>query len=308
MNCYANYTHHELILQAVIYPSIRKPCGTAWKSSPGSASNPRAILPSIWGKEGLVYLGTGTLTLHDISKDGSVLFSRDDRRSGIAGAGPGDSKERDLSWHDWTVARDISDDGKIVSFDETGEAGEDTGAFYVRGADGSPAVRLGEGLSPSLSRDGKRVLAMVPGPNGRRNLVEIPTGEESPAVFLREMCRFTGRLFSRMVDGFSNSAARREATVFASGSRTSIKATKAISPEGVDTRMSGTISPDGKRMVALDPQGKLVIYTIDGGVAEAISDVQDGDRALRWTADGKTLLVAAVDRPNLVFLLDNRAA
>jgi hypothetical protein len=61
-------------------------------------------------------------------------------------------------------------------------------------------------------------------------------------------------------------------------------------------------------MVALDPQSKLVIYTIDGGAAEAISDVQDGDRALRWTADGKTLLVAAVDRPNLVFLLDNRAA
>ena len=59
-----------------------------------------------------MYLGTGTLTLHDISKDGRVLFSRDDWRSGIAGAGP-DGKERDLSWHDWTVARDISDDGHL---------------------------------------------------------------------------------------------------------------------------------------------------------------------------------------------------
>src|SRR4030095_2704140 len=106
-------------------------------------------------KERLVYLATGTLTLHDIAKDGRVLFARDDWRSGIAGAGPGASKERDLSWHDWTVARDISDDGKVVSFDETGEAGEDTGAFYVRGTDGSPAVRLGGGLDPRLVGGGK---------------------------------------------------------------------------------------------------------------------------------------------------------
>jgi hypothetical protein len=66
--------------------------------------------------------------LHDISKQGRVLFSRDDLRAGMIGLAPGESKERDLSWHDWTVPRDLSDDGKLVSFDETGEAGGETGA------------------------------------------------------------------------------------------------------------------------------------------------------------------------------------
>src|SRR5208282_690525 len=84
----------------------------------GSSRELRAV--TLAGKERLVYLGTGTLTLHDISKDSRVLFSRDDLRAGMIGLAPGETKERDLSWHDWSVPRDISDDGKLVSFDETG--------------------------------------------------------------------------------------------------------------------------------------------------------------------------------------------
>jgi hypothetical protein len=113
-------------------------------------------------------------------------------------------------WHDWTVASDISDDGKVVSFDESGEAGGDTGAFYVRGTDGSPAVRLGEGLAPALSRDGKQVLALLPGPNGRRNLVEIPTGAGVSHAISTGNVQVHGAYLSR-TDGESwKSAARRD--------------------------------------------------------------------------------------------------
>ena len=154
------------------------PGGPTEKKS-GSLPLPRgragAGAVSLSGQERLVYLGTGTLTLHDVFKDGRVLFSRDDMRAGMVGLAPGEKEERDLSWHDWTIPRDLSDDGKLVSFDETGEAGGETGAIYVRGTDGSPAVRLGDGRSPSLSPDGKRVLALTSS-GGRRTLVELPTG------------------------------------------------------------------------------------------------------------------------------------
>src|SRR5882762_5916369 len=147
-----------------------------WFSATTSGSS-RALYAIAPGKkERLVYLGTGTLTLHDISKAGRILFSRDDWRSGIIGFGPGATKERDLSWHDWTVGRDITDDGKLIAFDETGEAGEETGALYIRGTDGSPAVRLGNGAMPTLTRDGKKVLALVPAADGKRQLTEFPTG------------------------------------------------------------------------------------------------------------------------------------
>ena len=77
---------------------------------------------------------------------GEFLFSRDDWRSGIIGLGPGATKERDLSWHDWTIGRDITDDGKTGRLRRNRRSGEETGAFYVRGTDGSPAVRLGNGV------------------------------------------------------------------------------------------------------------------------------------------------------------------
>src|SRR5205823_11061965 len=69
---------------------------------------------------------------------------------------------------------DMSDNGKLVAFDETGEAGGETGGLYVRGTDGSPAVRLGDGRSPTLSPDGTRALGLSPAL--KRALIELPTG------------------------------------------------------------------------------------------------------------------------------------
>ena len=71
-----------------------------------------------------------------------------------------------------------------------------------------------------------------------------------------------------------------------------------------DAYIQVRLSPDEKRVVAVDPQGKLVIYPVEGGAPEVIPGVQGGDRPLRWTADGKTLLVAAVESPNVIFDLD----
>jgi Tol biopolymer transport system component len=276
-----------------------------WFTATTSGSSRSLQAVTLNGKERLVYLGTGTLTLHDISKEGRVLFSRDDWRSGIAGAGPGDSKERDLSWHDWTVARDISDDGKLVTFDESGEAGEDTGAFYIRGTDGSPAVRLGNGLTPTLSRDGKRVLAMLPGANGNRNLAELPTGAGESRIIPTGNVHVQGAYF--FADGqkileVGNASGEN-------GQRLWVQETnggdpKPITPEGVNSRLSGSISPDGKRVVAVNPQGKLAIYPVSGGSQEDVPGASYGDRPVRWMPDGKSLLISTINAPNVISVLD----
>src|SRR5216684_4362361 len=61
-----------------------------WFSATTSGSSRALYAVAPGKKERLVYLGTGTLTLHDISKSGRILFSRDDWRSGIIGLGPGE--------------------------------------------------------------------------------------------------------------------------------------------------------------------------------------------------------------------------
>ena len=284
--------------------------GLAWRTDGGevwftatTSGSSRALYAVAPGKkERLVYLGTGTLTLHDIFKDGRVLFSRDDWRSGIVGLAPGETKERDLSWHDWTVARDITDDGRLVAFDESGEAGEDTGAFYVRGTNGAPAVRLGNGLTPSISRDGKRVLAMVRGENGKRILTELPTGAGESRTIPTGDVQVQGAYFfsgEKRILEIGNAAG-------ANGQRLWIQdanggTPKPMSPEGVDSRLAGCISPDQKWVAAVDPQGLMVIYPVDGGEPKSVPGVQVGERPVRWMPDGKSLLTATLDMPNVVY-------
>jgi hypothetical protein len=267
----------------------------------GSSRELRAVTLS--GKERLVYLGTGTLMLHDISKEGRVLFSRDDLRAGMMGLAPGESKDRDLSWHDWTVPRDMSDDGRLISFDETGEAGGETGALYVRGSNGSPAVRLGDGRTPTLSPDGKRVLARAT--VAGRGLIELPTGAgESRAISTGEV-RVNFAFFfpdgrHLLEVGNQSGHGLRLWVQDADGGGLP----QPISPEGTSVRYRGCISPDGKQVAARDPGGKITVYPVAGGTPFAVPNVQEGDLPVHWTPDGRALLVGRLEVPTPVFVID----
>src|SRR5207244_3948662 len=82
------------------------------------------------------------------------------------------------SWFDFSIASDISPDGKTLLFYEFGEAGGPVSASYLRRTDGSPAVRLSDGFCWSLSRDTQRVICVSP----ESQLNEVPTksGEIKP--------------------------------------------------------------------------------------------------------------------------------
>jgi eukaryotic-like serine/threonine-protein kinase len=266
----------------------------------GSSRELRAVTLS--GEERLVYLGTGTLTLHDIFKDGRVLFSRDDLRAGMIGLAPGQSKERELSWHDWTVERDLSDDGKLVSFDETGEAGGETGEVYVRGTDGSPAVRLSEGASPTLSPDGKWVLA--------RNLslqhaiLRLPTGAGESSTIPTANIRSNQAFFFPgmqhiLLEGSEEGHGLRLWMMDAKGGDS-----HPISPEGAIVRRRQCISPDGKFVAARDPEGRIAIYPVAGGAPISVPSTQSGEEPLQWTPDGKSLLVGRREIPARVFMIN----
>jgi len=274
-----------------------------WFTGTTSGSSRELHAVTLAGKERLVYLGTGTLTLHDISKDGRVLFSRDDLRAGMIGLAPGETKERDLSWHDWSVPRDISDDGKLVSFDETGEAGGETGGMYVRSTDGSPAVRLGDGRSPSLSPDGKWALAL--NAEAQRTLIELPTGAgESRPISTGEV-RVHQAFF--LPDGahileLGSVPGGHGLRLWLQG----IEEAKPqpVSPEGVSIAYRSCISPDGRQVAAQDPQGKITIYPLTKGSATVVPSTQPGDVPVQWTPDGKSLLVGRREVPTNVFTID----
>src|SRR5207249_2965152 len=96
----------------------------------------------------------------DMARDGRALISRGTRRWGISALLEGEERERDLSWLDASASAHISDDGKLVAFNEMSEP---NGLYYascIRKTDGSPVVRLGEGQVLALSPDGRWVLTV----------------------------------------------------------------------------------------------------------------------------------------------------
>ena len=240
------------------------------------------------GKARELLSAPGTLTLHDAGADGRALISRDAMRAGAIGLAAGESKERDLSWQDWTVPFAISEDGKVVLFTEAGEAGGGEYAVFTRETNGASAVRLGQGSSRALSPDGKWALVL------RQNIsppdfVLLPTGVgQQRSISTGKVIPNFGQFFpdsKRLVfDGHEPGHASRIYVMDLDGGQP-----RAITPEGFNVR-SRSLSPEGKRIAAIGNDG-IALVPIDGGEPQLMKGSQPGDLPLRWTKDGQTLLV-----------------
>ena len=126
----------------------------------------------------LVLPSPGSLTVQDVTKSGDWLVTRDDLTSRLLVRAPGSPGVRDLSWLSNSGSPIISRDGKLLAFtDQSLDAGP-LYATRIRGTDGSPAVRLGDGLAVALSPDGRWVISLVPTTPMQYRL--YPTGAGSP--------------------------------------------------------------------------------------------------------------------------------
>ena len=117
------------------------------------------------------------ITLQDVAPDGRVLVSVDSERVAMATA-TRDGKAVDISWRDWTIAKDISRDGQSVFFEDASEAaGTHYSDLRIRKLDGTPPVQLGEGSGGGLSPDGKWAISVLTGNPERVTLVPLGPGQ-----------------------------------------------------------------------------------------------------------------------------------
>jgi eukaryotic-like serine/threonine-protein kinase len=254
------------------------------------------------GKVRELLTAPGTLTLHDTGAGGRALISRDALRAGAIGLVPGESKERDLSWQDWTVATSLSEDGKTFLFTEAGEAGGGDYAVFVRDTSGTSAVRLGEGSSRALSPDGKWALVQ------RQNLsppdfVLLPTGvgQQRPlptANIIPRDGRFLPDSKRIVFDGHEAGHGARLFVMNLDGGQP-----RAISPEGFRLR-GRALSPDGNLIAASGADG-LYLVPIDGGEPKLVPGSAASDLPLRWENDNQVLMVGSRGETSCpVFRLD----
>lgn len=230
----------------------------------------------------------GTLTLHDTGPGGRALISRDALRAGAVGLIPGENKERDLSWQDWTVPADLSEDGKLLLFIEAGEAGGGEYAVFTRETNSNAAVRLGQGSARALSPDGQWALVLrqnlsppdfVLLPTGVGQQRAVPTGNVIPSFGL-----FLPDGKSIVFAGNQAGHGSRVYVVNLDGGQP-----HAITPEGFRLR-GRALSADGKRIAVLGSDG-IALVSVEGGEPLSLRGSQPGDLPLRWANDGSALLV-----------------
>src|SRR5262249_8081859 len=156
------------------------PDGTEiWYTASIEGSNEQTLYAvNLQGKIRTIAAMVGNLILHDIRPGGSMLLARDSRRRETIALPPGETREKDFSWFDWTYCREISDDGKTLVFEEQGAGGGPNYSVYIRNMDGSPAVKLGDGYATGVSHDGKFVISHLPGDYSGFTI--LPTGAGQP--------------------------------------------------------------------------------------------------------------------------------
>lgn len=250
-------------------------------------------------KERLIYRAPGGLTIHDISRTGLVLLTADKSRIGLSALPPGETHERSLSWFDWSLASDMSRDGKTIIFSESGEAVGTNYGIFLRKTDGSPAIRLGEGSQGALSPDSQWVLADAGSP---RKLVLLPTGVgESRQLTDDKADHFSA---AWLPDGksivFSAAQADHAPRTYLLDLQGG--APRPLTPEGTTGAL---ITPDGKSLLAIDRQRQRWLYPMAGGEPQKFSvTIGPDERILGFFDSGKSVLVRSRAIPVKITRID----
>ncbi len=246
------------------------------------------------GKQRLVTRVPGSLVIFDIWRDGRVLLARADRRREVMAMSNGSTKERDLSWLDYSYPADLSADGKTLLFDEEGIGGgvrygdvqDLTYAVYIRNTDGTPAIRLGEGGATALSPDQKWVIIATP--TSPEQLRLLPTGAGETQSLTNDAINHQWvRWFP---DGkhfvFSGNEPGRGVRLYTQDV-TGGKPTP-ISPEGVDAQ-AFAVSPDGQTIVGVGPDQKGYLFPAAGGTPRVVNGMEPGDTPINWSQDSRSI-------------------
>jgi hypothetical protein len=267
------------------HPSGREVWFTAVDSKTGTGMH--AV--DLEGRVRTVATTTDLEVLHDIADDGRVLVERELTTDELRFASTVENLERNLSWLERSQLVSLSADSRTMLFSEVGEGGGASGSVYLRGTDGAPALRLGDGRAFDLSPDGKSALTLVPAGSSAR-LVLLPTAAgESRQIEVGNLQVLGGGFFSP--DGIRIAIAASEP---GHGVRLYILdlaggTPRAFTPEGLGD--GGTFSPDGKLFAVDGPDRRPTIYPVDGGDARPIEGLAPEDTPIQWSADGGTLYV-----------------
>jgi len=258
-----------------------------------------AVAPG--GRERAVQRSPESIGIEDSAADGRVLVMSELTRAGIVGVI--DGVAHDLSWLDYSTTKDLSSDGRLLLFNESGVGAGPVVTTFLRKTDGTAAIRLTEGASLALSPDGQWDMVQKP-KETFPTLVPTGAGQSRPLDIgrLQITVPFAAWLPDNERIVFNAAEAGQPFKVHVQSVKSGPP--RAITPERVRLTVPVVVSPDS-RIVTIDSAGKFVVYDVDNDRSERLEGLAPGDNPIRWSADGKALFLSNTRRlPIQILRLD----
>jgi len=243
------------------------------------------------GQERLVAQAPHGMYLFDISHDGRILLASFSMSKEIKCLPPVEAQERDLSWLDWGHVADISADGRMLLFTESGEGGGAGGTAYLRKTDGSPPLPLGKGDAQALSPDGASALVIhrTRSPSlVSSQVMLLPIGPGKSRALTDDQINWQRAIW--FPDGKRILLSGNEQGQGPLSYILELEHGKPhpITPEGVVGRL---VSPDGRWLITSIPEQKLSLFPVAGGEPRPIPGQVSRDEPVQWSADGGSIYV-----------------
>jgi eukaryotic-like serine/threonine-protein kinase len=260
-----------------------------WFSAIQTGADPTLYAVDLSGAQRTVAQAAGWIVLQDLADNGHALMNSVNSRLGISYIPPS-GVPADLSWFDASLLCQISDDGKVLLFEELSALQGRNPAIYLRKTDGSPAVLLGYGTHSTLSPDAKWVLTIHRDPGGAE-LMLLPTGPGEPRTLHTQPVSYeTAEWFPNgkklLVNGSAPGKPSRS-WVYSFDN----DSLEPVTPERVH---AVHISPDGRSYITSDP-GKVVIAPLVGGTPKKVADLENGEAVVRWSGDQRYLFLRRIE-------------
>lgn len=259
------------------------------------------------GRQRLIAHLPGNFNLLDVAPDGRLLMVQAAASTALFYLPNLDSRGTDLYWHDLSLASDISRDGTSLLFGEGGDAtrsGEDW-VTYLRGTNGSAAVRLGPGFPLEISPDGKWAMTLE-STRAPSQLVLLPTRTGEARSLTHDGIHHQGAAWTpdgKRIVFVGNEPGHRVRYYVQSLDG---GPPRPITPETVSFNSTDpiAISPDGKSVASSDLDGKIILNSLDYGAPRAVPKLADGFAPLRWCPGDSLLVYHAGDVPVKILRVD----
>ena len=260
-----------------------------WITGTDTGAPPSLYAVALNGDWRLVSRLTGSMKLFDISNAGRVLLANGTWRAGLMVHAANDSAERDMSWLDWSILADLSQDGRTLLFNETREGGGRMSAIYLRRIDSPAPVHIGEGYGDALSPDGKWILA-----HNASKLMLLPTGAGEPReIKLAGNYDLGGEWLPDnkhvVIGGALPKTGYRLLLI-----DTMDESVLPLTPENIwaNTIRPFAVTPDTRYVAGMTGDDMIALYPLDGSAKpKPVAGVQRGEVPIEWTPDGSALYV-----------------